>query len=84
MRRFTLGLLAFFCVFCFLLASQGRAWGYVDPGSGLLALQGFATAMAGVMYYMRRRIRALFSRKQDKPVAPIALRPAPDRSGKAA
>ncbi len=84
MRRFTLGLLVFLSVFFFLLASQGRAWGYVDPGSGLLALQGFATAMAGVTYYMRRRIRAFFSRKQDKPSSPVALRPAPDRSGKAA
>ena len=83
MRRFTSVLLAVLCVFCFLLASQGRAWGYIDPGSGLLALQGFATAMAGVTYYMRRRIRAFFSRKPEQPATPPTLRPA-DRSGKAA
>ena len=84
MRRFTSVVLAFLCVFCFLLASQGRAWGYVDPGSGLLALQGFATAMAGVTYYMRRRIAAFFSRKPREPAVPVALDRTPDRPGKAA
>ena len=46
-----------------LIASERRAWGYVDPGSGLLALQGAASFVATVAYYFRRRIRAFFSRK---------------------
>ena len=82
MQRFTSVALTLLIVFCFVLASQGRAWGYVDPGSGLLALQGFATAMAGVLYYMRRRLMALFGRKQQPVAKPVPL--ARERPGKAA
>ena len=88
MKRFTLMVFAVLIAFCFVLASQGRAWGYVDPGSGLLALQGFATATAGVLYYMRRRIMAFFSRQDVHDVQaakPPALKVAErDRPGKVA
>ncbi len=84
MKRVISCLLAVSCIFFFLVASQGRAWGYVDPGSGLLALQGFATALAGVTYYMRRRIMALFGRRKKESAKAPALGPAQDRSGKAA
>ena len=89
MRRFTLGALAVLTAFCLFWASTGRAWGYVDPGSGLLALQGFATAMAGVLYYMRRRLMALFGRQKPAARKPAArkrdaLGPAPEQTGKAA
>jgi hypothetical protein len=63
MRRFACVLLGITMVICFLCATERTAWGYVDPGSGLLALQGFASVLGTAAYYFRRRIRALFDRK---------------------
>ena len=83
MKRFTSIVLAVMTVFCFIMASQGRAWGYIDPGSGLLALQGFATAAAGVLYYMRRRIMAMFGRRRVE-VPKLPPLKAQERRGKAA
>lgn len=54
--------LAALTCFCLLVASERRAWGYVDPGSGLLALQSAASVVAAGAYFLRRRIKALFSR----------------------
>lgn len=56
---------------CMIIASERRAWGYVDPGSGLIALQGIASVIAAYAFYIRRRIRTFFSRKKDHP--PVAL-----------
>jgi hypothetical protein len=52
-------------VFCLLVATDRRAWGYVDPGSGLIALQTFASVGAAYAYVIRRRIRTFFSRKEE-------------------
>lgn len=52
-----------------LVATEHRATaftGYVDPGSGLLAIQCIASAFATACYFMRRRIAALFGSKKDK------------------
>ena len=38
------------------------AYGYVDPGSGLLACQSIGALFAGVLYYVRRRIRTFTNR----------------------
>jgi hypothetical protein len=48
----------------------------VDPGSGLIALQGIASVAAAYAYYVRRRIRAFFSRKKEAPtvVLPVATK----------
>ena len=48
---------------CLMLATERRAYGYVDPGSGLLALQSIGSVAAAAMYFMRRQIKALFTRK---------------------
>lgn len=69
MKRLVSFTLAAFIGFCLLVATDRRAYGYVDPGTGLLALQSFASAMAAAGYFMRRRIKALFTRKSDEPVA---------------
>ena len=63
MKRFASPLLGMLLFVSLVIASERRAWGYVDPGSGLLALQGAASFVATVAYYFRRKIRALFSRK---------------------
>ena len=82
MKRFLSISLALVLVICCLAATERQAWGYVDPGSGLLALQGFASVVAAVGFYMRRRILALFGRKPEgKQMVP---QPAPSRARKAA
>lgn len=64
---------------CLLVAGERRAWGYVDPGSGLIALQTIASVIAAWAYIVRRRIRAFFSRKKEEPTAVLPL-PTPDGS----
>ncbi len=65
MKRFVSLSLALAFILCLTIASERQALAYVDPGSGLLALQGFASVAAGFLYYMRRRILALFGRKKE-------------------
>jgi hypothetical protein len=71
---FSLGI---FIALCLIVASERRAWGYVDPGSGLIALQGIASVAAAYAYYIRRRIRTFFSRKNEQPpvVLPVTSKP---------
>ena len=71
MKRFLSFSLAVFITLCMIVGSERRAWGYVDPGSGLIALQGFASVAAAYAYIVRRRIREFFARK--KGVASVAL-----------
>ena len=58
---------ALFLLFCFslMIATARPAFGYVDPGSGLLALQSAASVVAASVYFLRRRIRALFAKPTD-------------------
>lgn len=44
-----------------LCALAKPAYGYVDPGSGLFALQVITTTFAGVGFLVRKRLRNLFS-----------------------
>lgn len=60
MRRLISVPLAIFTILCLLVATERRAWGYVDPGTGLLALQSITSVMAAAGYLLRRRIKALF------------------------
>ncbi|WP_182275774.1 hypothetical protein [Granulicella sp. 5B5] len=62
MKRLLSLTLAIFCCLCLAVATERRAYAYVDPGSGLLALQSIAAGLAAAAYYMRRRIAALFGR----------------------
>jgi len=64
MKRLVSISLTLFITFCLLVATDRRAWGYVDPGSGLIALQTFASVGAAYAYVIRRRIRSFFSRKE--------------------
>jgi len=59
-RLVTISLNVFICV-CLLIATERQAWAYVDPGSGLLALQSAASVAAACGYFLRRRIRSLFA-----------------------
>jgi hypothetical protein len=71
MKRLISSSLTLLIIFFLLLATDRRAWGYVDPGSGLIALQTFASVGAAYAYVIRRRIHAFFIRKEK--VAAIAM-----------
>jgi hypothetical protein len=68
---------------CLMVASERRAWGYVDPGSGLIAIQAIASVVAAWAYMVRRRIRAFFTRKKEESPVVLPL-PRPDGSHEAA
>jgi hypothetical protein len=55
-------------LFCLSLSLERKAYAYVDPGSGLLLLQAAGTVLTGVLFTLRKRIKALFSRS--KPATP--------------
>ncbi len=64
MKRLISFSLAVFTCLCLLVATERQALAYVDPGSGMLALQSIASMAAAAGYFMRKRIRALFARKK--------------------
>jgi hypothetical protein len=71
MKRVVSICLSLFICTCLLLATERQAKAYVDPGTGLLALQSLASVMAATAYFLRKRILGLFSKK--KPSAGVAL-----------
>jgi hypothetical protein len=76
MKRLISSFLAVLTCACLLLATERRAMAYVDPGSGLLALQSIASVMAAGLFFLRRRIMSLFTRKKpsDREASPVTLR----------
>ncbi|HWB31798.1 MAG TPA: hypothetical protein VG714_01365 [Acidobacteriaceae bacterium] len=84
MKRFLSFSLAVVIAICMFVASERRAWGYVDPGSGLIALQTIASVIAAWAYIVRRRIRAFFTRKKETPVATLPVAPEAGDSREAA
>lgn len=64
MIRFSHFLLTAFCLCCLLLAFQGTAQAYADPGSGLLALQVIGSTLAGIGFYFRQKIGKLIIRRR--------------------
>ena len=63
MKRFASLSLAILITLCTIVASERRAWGYVDPGSGLIALQTIASVVAAYVYVIRRKISSFFRKK---------------------
>jgi hypothetical protein len=66
--------IAYLCVtvamlFCLSLSMERRAYAYIDPGSGLLLLQTVGAIMAGALFTLRRRIKALFTRSRPSDTA---------------
>jgi hypothetical protein len=47
-------------ILALLCAFARPAYAYVDPGSGLFALQTFSTTIAGIVFLIRRNLRRLF------------------------
>jgi hypothetical protein len=45
---------------------EQQAHAYVDPGSGLLVFQSLSAVFTGALFYFRRQLRSLLTRKRDK------------------
>jgi hypothetical protein len=58
-------LLTMFCLCSLLLAFQGTAQAYADPGSGLLALQIIGSTLAGIGFYFRQKVGKFFMRRRN-------------------
>jgi len=67
--------LAVLTVLCLVVATEHRAWGYIDPGTGLVALQSVASVAAACSYFLRRRILSFFggNKAKDAPRLPVAV-----------
>jgi hypothetical protein len=73
MKRLISFSLAIFITLCVIVGSERRAWGYIDPGTGLIALQTLASVLAAYAYYVRRKILAFFSRKKKAPAVVLPM-----------
>lgn len=84
MKRLLSFALACVVCICVLVATEQRAMAmYVDPGSGLLALQSAASVMAAAAFFLRRKIKSLFNlRRKGEDFVPV--RDAKDGTRKAA
>ena len=66
--------LALFTAFCLVIATAKPAYGYVDPGSGFPRRANPSLRLpAAFGYFLRRRIRSLFSKKDDAVLVPGSL-----------
>lgn len=66
MRTLTRLVLTVFCVASLLLAFEGTAHAYADPGSGLLALQIIGSTLAGIGFYFRQKFGRFFTRRNGR------------------
>ncbi|HEX3661313.1 MAG TPA: hypothetical protein VHU89_07765 [Acidobacteriaceae bacterium] len=62
-RRTALAAFALFELVVLLAALTKPAYGYVDPGSGLLAIQVGGSMLAGGLFILRSKIRKLLRMK---------------------
>jgi hypothetical protein len=65
--RLLLSFATAFTALCLVIATSRPAYGYVDPGTGFLAVQTFASVAAAFGYFLRRRIALFFSGKKPSP-----------------
>jgi hypothetical protein len=62
--RFTSAVLLSLFLVAIWFSFSTPAFGYVDPGSGLLACQSIGALFAGVLFYVRRRLRSFTDRSR--------------------
>ena len=68
--RFKYWSLTFLLFVALGLFFERPAHAYADPGSTLLLFQSLGAVASGVLFYFRRRVKALFSRNQpEQPVS---------------
>ena len=49
------------------LASEHRAYAYADAGTGLLVLQSLGAMFSGLLFFLRKQIKASFLKKPRRP-----------------
>jgi hypothetical protein len=54
-----------------VMLSERPAYGYTDPGTGLLALQAAGSALVATGWYLRRKLHALFHSKEQTEHNPV-------------
>lgn len=77
LRRFLFAAFAAIELLVLLVALAKPAYGYVDPGSGLLAVQVGGSMLAGALFVLRSKIRKLFR------MSPPASEALPEEKGAA-
>lgn len=60
LKYFVLTIALFLALGC---TFERSAYAYVDPGSSLLIFQTLSAIVTGTIFYLRRRIKALFTRQ---------------------
>jgi hypothetical protein len=78
MIRLSRFFMTIFCLCSLLLAFQGTAHAYADPGSGLLALQIIGSTLAGIGFYFRQKIGKIFIRRRIAAGGPAIKPGSPD------
>jgi hypothetical protein len=78
MKRLAAVLFGVLTLMCLMVATEHRAWGYIDPGTGLVALQSIASVAAACSYFLRRRILGFFGMGK-KTVASVPVAVAADQ-----
>lgn len=75
LRRFLFAAFAAIELLVLLVALAKPAYGYVDPGSGLLAVQVGGSMLAGALFVLRSKIRKLLR------MSPPTSEASPDEKG---
>jgi hypothetical protein len=57
--RVSLGVLNLCLMLSFLHLLERPAYGYIDPGSGILACQAMSAFIAGAVFYFRQRVKRM-------------------------
>jgi hypothetical protein len=53
----------------FLTAVERPAYGYVDPGSGMLVVQFVGSILSGGVFFLRKRLKQFFFPEKSAPVS---------------
>lgn len=51
------------------VAVQRPAYGYVDPGSGMLVVQFAGSILSGVIFFLRKQLKQLFFHTKPVPIS---------------
>ena len=70
MKRFASALFALLLLISVMVASEPRAFAYVDPGSGLVIYQTVGALATAGLFWFRRRFKSLFTRNTSTPAKP--------------
>jgi hypothetical protein len=58
-------------VLALTICLERPAYGYIDPGNGLLAMQSLSAMFTGAIFYFRRRLKSLVKKTSEKSDATV-------------